>query len=259
MRHRLTRTCCAMAAAAAAAAMLGLPAAAASTSNANAHPAATTACGSHCADVHFLNPGKQAILGVHSGSGTYNNLVRLLPGSNGAAKEDFSKISVGKVNKLYCKGSVPVHGSVFTARQCRLLTIAGLGTAQTFQLAFNPDDGGPNTLCIGNWNNETPVTGGQLRLVTCGVAADTVLVETCHLPVGKTSGCARAGGTKKLAKLPACSDWLVNGGSDNFSNPVVATSDGTYPSDPTWSTVQVNGGKAVDTQEACVQKGPFTM
>ncbi len=251
MRIRFTRAGYAVAAGVAATAMLGLSAA----PSAGAAPAATTACRFHCVDISFVNPGKNAILGVHSGMAVYNNLVRLLPGSNGAYKEDFSEITVGTVDPLYCDGSVPVS-SLFTPRQCLLLKSAHLDKARTFQLAFNGNNGGSKQLCIGTWNNTTPVVNGNLRLVTCGVAADTVLIQTSHLPIGTTSG-------KKVAKAAVAKPvshgcpWLINGGSDNFSNPVVATSDGTYPSQPTWSTVDVNGGKAIDTQEVCITKGPF--
>jgi len=250
MRIRFTRAGYAMAAGVAVTAMLGLSAASA---GASAKPDATSECGGSCTDVSFVNPGSAAILGVHSGQPVYNNLVRLLQGSNGAAKEDFSEIHVGKVDSIYCKGSTPRRGSVFTARQCQLLAIAGLSKATTFQLAFNPNNGGPKTLCIGAWNNTAPLTDGQMRLVTCGVAADTVLILTDHLPSGKTSGT----GQKLASGKGHGSDWLVNGASDNFSNPLVATSDGSFPSNPRWETAVVNGGKAVDTQEVVLTKGPF--
>jgi hypothetical protein len=240
MRIRFTRAGYALAAGVAVTAMLGM-----SASAAMAAPSpifATNACGNKCVDVHFLQPGKHAILGVHSGWNTNNNLVRLLPGSNGASKEDFSEIHTGKVSSLYCFGSVPYPGSVFTARQCQLLKLAGLSNAFTFQLAFNPNNGGPETECIGAWSNTSPIIDGKLRLVPCGVAADTVLIRTSHLPTGHTT---------------AGSYWLINGASDNFSNPLVITSDGTYPSQPRWETVVVNGGHGIDTQEIRITPGPF--
>jgi hypothetical protein len=245
MRIRFTRAGYALAAGVAVTAMLGMSAASASTSGHSPKPVvknATFACSFHCLDVSFVNPGRRAILGVHSGWNTYNNLVRLLAGSNGASKEDFTAIHTGKVSSLYCDNSVPYAGSVFTARQCQLLKLAGLDHAYTFELAFNPNNGGPETECVGAWGNTSPVADGKLRLVTCGVAADTVLIETDHLPTGHTTP-----GTY----------WLINGGSDNYSNPVVASSDGTYPSQPRWETVEVNGGHGIDTQEIRIHLGPF--
>ena len=239
MRIRFTRAGYAMAAGVAVIATLGLSVAAAS---AGAKPDATSACGKSCVDVSFVVPGRQAILAVHSGYPAYNNLVRLLQGSNGAYKEDFSQMHVGKVDTLYCHGATPFPGSVFTFRQCQLLKIAGLDKATTFELAFNPNNGGTKQLCIGAWNNTTPVVDGHLRLVTCGVSADTVLIESSRLPGGHTSKFRH---------------WLINGGSDNFSNPVVATSDGRFPSDPRWETVDINGGHGIDTQEVRISKGPF--
>ena len=244
MRIRFTRAGYALAAGVAVTAMLGMSAASASTSSHSpkAVKNATFACSFHCLDVSFVNPGRRAILGVHSGYNTNNNLVRLLAGSNGAPKEDFSGIHTGKVSSLYCHGSVPFTGSVFTARQCQLLKLAGLDNAFTFELAFNPNNGGPETECVGAWSNTSPIVDGKLRLVPCGVAADTGLIRTSHLPTGHTTP-----GT----------DWLINGASDNYSNPLVATSDGTYPSQPRWETVNVNGGHGIDTQEVRIAPGPF--
>jgi hypothetical protein len=241
MRIRFTRAGYALAAGVAVTAMLGMSAA--SAAMASPMPSfATNACGSHCVDVHFLQPGRHAILGVHSGYNSNNNLVRLLAGSNGASKEDFAEIHTGKVSSLYCFGSVPFPGSVFTARQCQLLKLAGLDNAFTFELAFNPNNGGPENECVGAWSNTSPIVDGKLRLVPCGVAADTVLIRTQSLPTGHTT---------------AGSYWLINGASDNYSNPLVITSDGTYPSQPRWETVNVNGGHGIDTQEIRISPGPF--
>jgi hypothetical protein len=234
MRIRFTRAGYAVAAGIAATAMLGLSAAA--NASVAAKPAATNACGRHCVNVSFVNPGRHYLLASHSGLNVKNNLIVLTHGSNGAAKEDFTEIRAGSVNSLYCDGGTAI--AVFTDRQCQLLASAGLSTARTFQLAFNPNNGGPKNMCIGTWNNSTPVTDGKLRLVPCGVAADTVMILARRLPVGHTTA----------------GYWMINGGSDNFSNPVVATSNG---SEPRWETVDINGGRAVDTQEVRLTNGPF--
>lgn len=202
---------------------------------------ATNACSSSCTDVHFLVPGKHALLAARSGLNIAGNLVRLVHGSNGAPKEDFAEVALSTVDPAYCLGSFPVPGSVFTARQCQLLNNAGLDGATTFELAFNPDNGGPENLCIGATG---PKSGDRMRLEPCGVTAATVLIETSSLPGATTT---------------AGSDWLISGASDNFSVPNVATSDGTYPSDPTWSQVVKNGGSGIDTQEVRLESGPFTV
>jgi len=242
MRIRFSRAGYALAAGVAVTAMLGMSAASANASGTPNITNATNACANNCVDVHFLQPGKHAILGVHSGWNSNNALVRLLAGSNGASKEDFSEIHSGKISTQYCSGVVPYPGSVFTARQCQLLKLAGLINDYTFELAFNPNNGGPETMCIGAWNNTSPIIDGKLRLVPCGVEADTVLIRTNHLPTGHTT---------------AGSYWLINGASDNYSNPLVITSDGTYPSQPRWLTVNVNGGHGIDTQEVRITPGPF--
>jgi hypothetical protein len=241
MRNRFRRASYAVAAGVTVAATVGMSAMAASA--APVRPAATTACSFHCVDTSFRNPGLFNILTVHSGIAEPNNIVRLTRGSNGASKQDFSRINVGTVNTLYCTPitGVSVDPTIFTNRQCKLMQLAGLGGATTFQLAFNPNNGGDETLCVGAWDNQPPVSGFKIRLSECGVGADTVLIRTPKLPGGNTG----------------IGDWLINGASDNFSNPLVATSDGTAPSQPTWSTVVLNGQHAVDTQETRMFPGPF--
>jgi hypothetical protein len=242
MRIRFSRAASALAAGVAATALLGLSAASASAVG-TPITNATNACGHHCVDVSFLTPGRNAILGVHSGYATPNNLVRLLQGSNGASKEDFTEVDLSTVFPLYCTaGGQAQPGSLFSSRQCALIRNAHLLTATTFQLAFNPNNGGDETMCIGAWGNQNPIVGGKLRLEPCGVSADTVFIATNRLPTGRTT---------------AGSLWLVNGASDNFSNPLVASSDGTFPSDPFWATVRVNGGRGIDTQEVRGTVGPF--
>ena len=239
MRNRFKRASYAMAAGVAVAATIGMSAVAAS---ADAKPNATNACSNNCIDVSFQNPGLGDILASHSGLSVPNNVVRLLPGSNGLPKEDFSRITVGTVFPLYCTivGNAQ-GGSVFTNNQCHLLFVAGLLGATTFQLAFNPNNGGDETECVGAWNNQAPSPGFKLRLEDCGVAADTVLIQTNLIPGGHTT----------------IGNWLINGASDNFSTPLVATSNGTSPSQPTWSTVRLNGKKGIDTQETRFFPGPF--
>jgi hypothetical protein len=239
MRIRFTRAGYALAAGVAVTAMLGMSASAAV---AGAKPDATNACGVHCTDVSFQNPGPNWILGAHSGLPVVNNVVRLLQGSNGAYKEDFSYTNVGTVFPLYCTASGQAQtGSLFTNNQCHLLFSAGLLGAKTFSLAFNPNNGGSKDLCIGSWGDEV-ANGWKLRLETCGVSSDTVLILAPKLPGGNTS----------------TGDWLINGASDNFVNPLVATSTGiAAQSQPTWTQVDFNGSKAIDTQEVHLKAGPF--
>jgi hypothetical protein len=239
MRIRFTRAGYALAAGVAVTAMLGTSAAAA---NASTTPIrnATNACSIHCVDVNFQNPGFRYILGAHSGLEIQNNVVRLLQGSNGAPKEDFRYTNTGTVVPLYCTLVGTSVSSLFSNKQCQLLISSGLALAKTFSLAFNPNNGGTKQLCIGAWNDQV-ANGWKLRLEPCGNAADTVLILTHKLPGGNTS----------------TGDWLINGASNNFLNPLVATSSGFGPSQPTWSTVNFNGNKAIDTQEVHLHAGPF--
>jgi hypothetical protein len=240
MHIRFTRAGYALAAGVAATAMLGLSAVAVASTSALA---ATNACGKHCVDLNFKVPGKAAILAAHSGLNLYNNSVRLLQGSNGAAKEDFTPQRLSKVSPLYCtKHGQAQPGSVFSSNQCALMKNAGLLYDTTYQLAFNPDNGGPGNLCIGAWNNNRP-TNERMRLVTCGDWADTVLIVATKLPGGRITAPGYY--------------WLINGASSNFSNPVVATSAGYFPSDVRWQPVVFNGLKGIDTQEVRGKTGPF--
>ena len=239
MRIRFNRAGYAVAAGVAVTAMLGMGAA--SAAGATTRPNATTACNAACSDAFFQVPGPTDILAAHSDLNTTNNVVRLVQGSDAAPKEDFTAIHTGKVSSLYCDNSVPYAGSVFTARQCQLLKLAGLDNQFTFELAFNPNNGGPENMCLGAWNNNAPVSGWKIRLAACGVAPDTVIISTPKLPGGNTS----------------TGVWWINGASDNYSNPVVATNPGNAPSQVTWTEIDLNGKHAADTQEVHTTAGPF--
>jgi len=201
---------------------------------------ATNACNSDCVDIGFVNPDfGRAILASKSDSDAAGNIVRLLSGSNGLPKEDFAVITDGTIDPLYCTHSGQAQaGSIFSNNQCHLLIALHYGHDQTYQAAFNPNNGGPEDECIGVTG---PKSGDKMRLEPCGVNADTVLIVAPTLPGGSTTA----------------GFWLVNGGSDNYSNPNVATSNGTYPSDPTFTKVDYNGGAGIDYQEVCAASGPY--
>lgn len=204
--------------------------------------AATTACGKKCLDVGFVDPGLgSALLASNSLTGPKGTLVRLVQGSDGLATEDFVKIAVGTVVPTYCTATgQPETGSLFTSDQCELLVADGYSTDEAYELAFSPNNGGPEDECIGATSSKP---GSAVRLEPCGASAGTVLISTRKLPGGRVSY--------------TNSVWMVNGDSDNFSNPNVLTDDGTYPSNPTWAPAVYNGKRGIDTQEVCATTGPY--
>jgi hypothetical protein len=170
MHIRFTRAGYALAAGVAATAMLGLSAVAVASTSALA---ATNACGHKCIDLSFKVPGRSGILAAHSGLNNYNNSIRLLQGSNGEPKEDFSPQRLSKVSPLYCtKYGQAQPGSVFTSNQCALMKNAGLLYDTTYQLAFNPNNGGPGNLCLEQQQpDQRQYAPGDLR-GGCGHRAD---------------------------------------------------------------------------------------
>jgi hypothetical protein len=258
VRNRFIKFAAVAGAAVAIAALAGGAVASASSAT-PARPAATNACGTNCTDAWFTNPGAAAILTNHSNLQTENNLVRITQGSNGAAKEDWSIINAGTVFPLYCNlNGTTVDPAMFSNHQCQLLDSAGLLGAKTFQIAANPDNGGDENLCVGAWNNNAPVNGFKFRLVECGVNPDTVMIYTKTLPsTGASVSCP--GSVTFPAPAPPASDcgWLINGASSNYSTPLVATSSGSFPSNPTWTSVHKNAQTSVDSQEVHAAVGPF--
>lgn len=204
--------------------------------------AATNACGKACFDVGFLDPGSgSALLASNSGHDTTGNLVRLLAGSNGLPSEDFTLVKVGTVVPAYCNAAgQAITGSLFKPAQCEVLVDDGYATSQTYELAFDPNNGGLEDECVGAASARS---GSQVRLEPCGGSAGTVLITMRKLPGGRVSQSGVV--------------WVVNGASANFSNPNVLTSNGTYPSDPTWTQVAFNGRLGIDTQEVCTANGPY--
>jgi hypothetical protein len=211
-----------------------------------AAPAATNACNTACIDVSFLATGHHELLKDHSGLTKTNNLIALTNASNAMPAEDFSYEQVGEVDTLYCtSGGTALVGSVFTNNQCALLNSEGMGSDETYQLAFNPNDGGPESMCLGDWDNDVNLPSGwKARLEPCGVNAATVLI-----------------GAQTLfgATLPGDEYWVISGASDNFSNPLVLTVTATSSwQAPRWETLNLNGGTGVDTQIVRAEPGAYT-
>ena len=107
MRNRFKRASYAVAAGVTVAATIGLSAVGPSAA---VKPGATTACSFHCIDVSFQNPGLGDILAAHSGLAEVNNIVRLVPGSNGNSKSDFSRkrtpVRIDEFKKMRADGEL---------------------------------------------------------------------------------------------------------------------------------------------------------
>jgi hypothetical protein len=174
-----------------------------------------------------------------------NTFVNLDQGSDSNAREDFTPLAEGTVVPLWCTATGHASkGSVFTNHQCALIKSAGLTAATTFEMNYNPDNGGSN-VCVGDWNGQTPVPSGyRFRLTPCGETAGSVVIVSNHLP-----GITTQPGTV----------LVISGGSNNFSRPIVATSTGSalFPQPLKWEQVDVNGGVISDTQEVKAAAGPF--
>jgi hypothetical protein len=205
--------------------------------------AATTACGKVCYDIGFVDPGLGSVLlASNSAAGAKGTQVRLEEGNDGLATEDFVRIPAGTVVPTYCTATGQAEtGSLFTAKQCQLLVADGYSANETYEDAYSPNNGGPENECIGATSSKA---GSAVRLEPCGASAGTVLIPMRKLPDGRVSY------TNSL--------WMVNGASDNFSNPNVLTDDGAYPSNPTWAPVVFDGKHGIDTQEVCATNGPYT-
>jgi hypothetical protein len=118
----------------------------------------------------------------------------------------------------------------------------GLLNDAAYEANYDPDGGGSD-MCVGVYGNGSPVSGNLARLEPCGESASTVLILASHLPGGTTN--------------PG-SFWVIDGGSSNFSFPLVLTSTGAaHWQKLKWSTVTFNGGVGADNQEVRIDQGPF--
>jgi hypothetical protein len=228
------------------AAVLGCTALGLGATAALATPAATTACGNSCVDISFLQPGSSELLKVHDGLSATNTVFALNQGGNNLPAEDLTPTAQGTVGNLYCDpAGEPYTGSLFTANQCHALIANGYKNDETWQLEYNPDKGGPGNMCLGDWDGTLNAPSGyKARLEACGVNASTVQILANHLPGGITTAPGYV--------------WIINGGSDNFSNPLVLSVANTLAwQSPRWETVVFNGNGGVDVQEAVGKPGPF--
>lgn len=207
--------------------------------------AATNSCGSNCIDLSFLSTGHNWLVNDSKGKEVANATVSQQRASNGGHQgrnEDFQAYGVGTVDGTYCPGGTD---PVFTHNQCAVLDNSGLGGDTAYELEYVPYGGDGSGLCISAWNGTHPVPSGYLaRLQACGGNADTVLIAAPSLNSGHYN--ASPG-----------SFWLISGGSDNFSHPVVLTNNGQQEwQNLTWKTVETNGNGGVLNQEMNATPGP---
>jgi hypothetical protein len=207
--------------------------------------AATNACGHNCIDISFLSSGPTWLLNDSKGLEQTNATVSQQRGSNGGNQgrnEDFEAYGVGTVDAYYCPGGID---PVFTANQCAALDNAGLGSSTAYEVEYYPYGGDGSGLCISAWDGQNPVPSGyKARFQPCGQNADSIMIVTASLDHGAFH---TAGGF-----------WVVSGGSDNFSHPVVLTNNGQQQwQNLTWQTVETDGSGGVVNQEVDVTPGPY--
>jgi hypothetical protein len=181
----------------------------ASAASASVHPANTGSCGVTCIEPYFLSSGPQWVQVDHDGSGKVNTEINLQYRTSTNSHEDWLASGQGPVDGTYCPGvdpSTPAIDPLFTANQCEALNNYGYGDDTAFQLEFKPlgVNPGSTAMCSGVWNDQAPVAGDRIRLEPCGVNGDTVWIAASDLSV--------------LGTTP-----YINGGSNNFSDPLVIT------------------------------------
>lgn len=208
--------------------------------------AATNACNSKCEDISFLSTGHHWLLNDSKGSHAVNATISQQRGSNGGNQgrnEDFEPYGVGTVDGTYCPGGTD---PVFTANQCAVLDNSGLGADTAYEVEYYPFGGDGSGLCISAWDAQNPVPSGyKTRLQPCGQNADSVLIFAHTLNSGHFT--AQPGAY-----------WVISGGSNNFSHPVVLTNNGHQQwQNLTWQTVETDGNGGVVNQEIHVTPGPY--
>jgi hypothetical protein len=212
--------------------------------------AATNACGSNCVDISFLSTGPHWLLNDSRGSHAVNATVSQQEGSNGGNQgrnEDFEYYGLGTLVPDYCTAlGAPAASSPFTDSQCEALVNSTPVTSQVFELEYYPYGGDGSGLCVSAWDGQFPVPSGyKTRLQPCGQNVDSVLIGATALDGGK------------FHATPG-SLWVISGGSDNFSHPVVLTNNGIQQwQNLTWATVETDGNGGVVNQEISPALGAY--
>lgn len=206
--------------------------------------AATPSCSSSCVDAYMASPGHHYVVYSGRGRGSANNPVELFGATNSRPGEDFIPIDVGTVVPEYCTSTGQSASGAFTNNQCDLLVADGYSGDQTYQLEFAPYGVGSDK-CLGDWNGDGPITTAMMvRLESCGVNPDTILV------LARTVGGVTAAGH---------GEFVIDGASDNYSSPFVATSAGEQVNSTKlyWKQIRNDDGTGTDTQSVGVEFGPL--
>lgn len=194
MKHRVI-----VAALGSAGLVLGLGVAAASAA-VSVHPDNTGSCGTSCVEIAFLSSGPQWVQNAPSGVTTTKVGLNFRTVTN--SHEDWLPRDSGDVVPVYCKADgTRAAGSPFTRNQCEDLIGAGYASDPAWQLEYEPL-GVPSFQCASTYANGKPKIGALVRLAPCGVNGSSVWIADEADAVGPT--------------VP-----YINGGSNNFSDPLV--------------------------------------
>ena len=199
---------------------VGLTAASAST-HPSAKPNNTGSCGHNCIEPFFLASGHQWVLVDHNGLTTANTAINLQFKTVTNSREDWLPLGAGPVVKNYCPNQTPIAvDPVLSANNCAYLVNNSEATETAEELEFTPL-GVQTGMCVGLWNNQTATAGLRTRLEPCGDSPDTVWIEdAAHTRVGFVP--------------------FINGGSNNFEFPLVATEQSGAPAYQAIRLQQVN-------------------
>lgn len=165
----------------------------------------TGSCGPACIEPFFpLASGYQTIEKVQNGLNKQNNPVNMnyALGQSGYS-QDFTPDAVGVVDGTFCPaGSVAATDPLFTPNQCASLDNRGYGSDTAYELEYTPYGTQPVIpLCVGV---DSAVVHFRARLLDCGVDGRTIWISDNQ--------------DERLGARP-----FINGGSSNFSHPLVLT------------------------------------
>ena len=232
-------------------AMAGTMTASAATPNCGGptNPASTNGC----QDIFTQKFGPGYLLDVYQARAAAGTPVILFQASNSDPAEDFKVVNLGSVHSFYRN-----HGLVAPAfdRTYR--------NDEAYELQYEPY-GLNSNFCLSTWPNETPQAGYLVRLETCGQysnsiwAADT---DANTLPFNSSVvGDPNSNGAPSFH--PTGDDVaLINGASNNFSNPLVLNYPAGHPTDMPRPQLNVqpekqySGGTTFDNQEWGSANGP---
>ena len=207
--------------------------------------AATPSCGKNCISLYTQKFGPHYFVDVYQARAAAGQESILFQGSNSDPALDFTYKYSGTVGSFYTSYGLVSAAFAHT-----------YSSDPAFEFQYSPY-GVNSGFCLSTWPGEAPQPGYKVRLEPCGAYSNSLWVADFGSRGGRNV-------VKDPRSVTGFDVPLINGATNNFSNPEVLNYPAGHPTDYPRPVLNVqpentySNGTVFDNQEWGVKRGPLS-